>query len=288
MDLALRLVKQDPISGYEVAQTAGPDPWYSVHECLRKCPIWARKNPRSSALWRVRGRYGAVLDPLIDYLYLPGRNKVPTMCMQLSGLALLLGALNPTKRDLTVGKGGKRAREEDEEDDFLAGCGPIPEAAPSPDTELQILQAKIKLRELDVEMQRETRMAAEAQLALIEAQKRQSTAPRSPRASPRSPSPAPPKPKQPASDDRPQYATEAMSSFTALFHEVVNRRVSKIQFALAAQHVAQQYHQAYKKQPEMRAKHHMYPNSCADNVKKWVWEWIRERALGKRARSDCA
>jgi hypothetical protein len=56
-------------------------------------------------------------------------------------------------------------------------------------------------------------------------------------------------------------ATEAMSSFTALFNEVVNQQVSKIQFALAAQHVAQQYHQTYKKQPEMRDKHHMYPNS---------------------------
>ena len=43
--------------------------------------------------------------------------------------------------------------------------------------------------------------------------------------------------------------------------------------ALAAQHVAQQYHQTYKKQPEMRDKHHMYPNSCADNIKKWLREW---------------
>ena len=68
-------------------------------------------------------------------------------------------------------------------------------------------------------------------------------------------------------------ATEAMSSFTALFNEVVNQQVSKIQFALAAQHVAQQYHQTYKKQPEMRDKHHMYPNSCADNIKKWLLEW---------------
>ena len=186
--------------------------------------------------------------------------------MQIEGLAYLMGVMCPAKWDSATekgtrnkSKGGKRAREEGEEDDFFAGCGPIPEAAPSPEIELQILQAKIKLAEL--------------QLALIEAQKGQSTGSRSPCASPRSPSPVPPKPKQPASDDRPQYATEAMSSFTALFHEVVNRRVSKIQFALAAQHVAQQYHQTYKKQPEMRDKHHMYPNSCADNIKKWLLEW---------------
>ena len=307
MALALELTRPGPGDKAYVPRTDDSDPWYSIHDCLKKCPIWATKDARCSALKRVLQKYSVELRPLLDHRYLLGKNHVLIACMQLSGLALLLGAMGSAKWSLATGKGarnkskgGKRAREEGEEDDFFAGGGPIPAAAPVTDS--MTVDQKIKLKELEVELQREARLTVEAQtkvaeaesvklrlqLASVEAQKGQSTGSRSPCASPRSPSPVPPKPKQPASDDRPQYATEAMSSFTALFHEVVNRRVSKIQFALAAQHVAQQYHQAYKKQPEMRAKHHMYPNSCADNVKKWVWEWIRERALGKRARSDCA
>ena len=68
-------------------------------------------------------------------------------------------------------------------------------------------------------------------------------------------------------------AGEDMSTFTDLFNEVVHQQVSKLQFALAAQHVSQQYQHTYHKQPVRRERHHMYPNSCSENIKKWLREW---------------
>ena len=214
MDLALRLVKEDPF-GRRVFHTDSPDPWYSVHDCLKKAERWGTDGARCKALNRALDSHQGVLRSLKREVCLPNRPCLPVTCMQITGLALLLGVMNFGAWELAKGtrnqsKGGKRAREEDEEDDFLAGCGPIPEAAPVTDS--MTVDQKIKLKELEVELQREARLTAEAQTKaaearanelkeerlLLEARKGQSTGPHSPRASTRPPSPTPPKPKPPA------------------------------------------------------------------------------------------
>ena len=207
MECALRLVKGDPVSGRSVAHTDGSDPWYSIHDCLKSIGHFAINDERRrQALRRALDSGGGWLRSWTQMISLSNRPGRPVACMQIEGLAYLMGVMCPAKWDSATekgtrnkSKGGKRAREEGEEDDFFAGCGPIPEAAPSPEIELQILQAKIKLAEVEKEK-------LQLQLALIEAQKGQSTGPRSPRASTRPPSPTPPKPKPPAEPTPPAPA----------------------------------------------------------------------------------
>ena len=176
MDCALRLVEEDHISGRRVGQTDGPDPWYSVHDCLKNTRRFVTDNARRQALKRALDAHGGCLHSWKQELCLSNKPRVPVTCMQIAGLALLMGVMCSAKWDsatekgtLNKSKGGKRAREEDE-DDFYVGAEPIPEAAPSPETEFQMMQARIKLRELDVELQREARKTAEAQLELFKAQ----------------------------------------------------------------------------------------------------------------------
>ena len=144
LPLAQELIQAAP-GHAKYVRRIGMDPvLYCVYDAVKEMRVWPADSTRHTAYYRVMKRHGGIFRPLMTYHVLPYTARaVP--CMDLDGLALLLGAFGSERKRRAVAiqagagqvVGVKRVREEssssssdddeekEEEIEYCQECPPI-------------------------------------------------------------------------------------------------------------------------------------------------------------------
>ena len=139
LSLAQELVQVSPCDAKYVRRIGTNPVLYSVYDAVKEMRAWPADSARYTAYYRVMKKYGDFFRPLITHHVLPYTARaVP--CMELEGLALLLGAFGSERKTRSTTAavqtervvGVKRARDDEEEEEeeeeaieYCQECPPI-------------------------------------------------------------------------------------------------------------------------------------------------------------------